>query len=174
MVKTITVTMLLLHLFLLSAQTPGSNAESRPKYNAFQQTGQEVDGFFERARSKISYSWIKCREHFSLMFTAVGDKSKYGEQDLKARARLKTEELSEQAAQFGQEVKQKAVEFGRDTRKKGEKFYQQKSDEVADDIEAKTKRIQEELRSTGSELYDDASKRFNSAADDAAKEILDR
>ena len=155
--------MFLLHLFLLSAQTPDTRAESQPKYSAFRQTGQEVDGFFERARSKISYSWFKCREHFSLMFTAVGDKSKYGEQDLKARARLKTEEFSEQA-----------VEFGRDTRKKGEKFYQQKSDEIADDIEEKTKRIQEELRNTGSEIYKDTSKRFNSAADDAAKEILDQ
>lgn len=174
MVKTMTVTMLLLHLFLLSAQTPDTRAESQPKYNAFRQTGQEVDGFFERARSKISYSWFKCREHFSLMFTAVGDKSKYGEQDLKARARLKTEEFSEQAVQFGQEVREKAVEFGRDTRKKGEKFYQQKSDEIADDIEEKTKRIQEELRNTGSEIYKDTSKRFNSAADDAAKEILDQ
>ena len=77
MVKTMTVTMFLLHLFLLSAQTPDTRAESQPKYNAFRQTGQEVDGFFERARSKISYSWFKCREHFSLMFTAVGDKSKY-------------------------------------------------------------------------------------------------
>ena len=103
-----------------------------------------------------------------------GDKSKYGEQDLKARARLKTEEFSEQAVQFGQEVREKAVEFGRDTRKKGEKFYQQKSDEIADDIEEKTKRIQEELRNTGSEIYKDTSKRFNSAADDAAKEILDQ
>ena len=109
MVKTMTVTMFLLHLFLLSAQTPDTRAESQPKYNAFRQTGQEVDGFFERARSKISYSWFKCREHFSLMFTAVGDKSKYGEQDLKARARLKTEEFSEQAVQFGQEVREKAV-----------------------------------------------------------------
>ena len=54
MVKTMTVTMFLLHLFLLSAQTPDTRAESQPKYSAFRQTGQEVDGFFDRARSKIS------------------------------------------------------------------------------------------------------------------------
>ena len=170
---TITVMMLLLNIFSLSAQTQEFSPPPSPRYNAFQQTGQEVDGFLERVRGKVSYSWFKCREHFRLMFTAVGDKSKYGEQDLKVRARLKTEEFSEQAVQFGQEVREKAVEFGRDTRKKGESFYQQKSDEVVDDIAEKTRRIQEELRNTGTGLYHDTSERFNNAADDAAEEILD-
>ena len=107
------------------------------------------------------------------MFTAVGDKSKQGERDLRTRARLKTGELSEQALDFGREVGKKALDFGRETREKGEDFYQEKSGAFSDDIEEKTRRIQEELRSAGSELQKDTSKRVDDAADAALKEMLE-
>ena len=173
--KNLIVFLLFSCIFFLCAQAPAPvpAQERMLKPDAFGQTGREVDGFLERVRGKISYSWFKCREHFSLMFTAVGDKSKQGERDLRTRARLKTGELSEQALDFGREVGKKALDFGRETREKGEDFYQEKSGAFSDDIEEKTRRIQEELRSAGSELQKDTSKRVDDAADAALNEMLE-
>ena len=173
MVRFLVVFMFFPGLLLLCAQTPAPAQERILNPDAFGQTGRDVVGFLERVRGKISYSWFKCREHFSLMFTAVGDKSKQGERDLKTRARLKTGELSEQALDFGREVGKKAIDFGKETREKGRDFYQEKSEAFSDDIEEKTRRIQEELRSAGTELQHTASEKTNDAADAAVKEILD-
>ena len=173
MAKSLTLFLLFHSILLLCAQTPTPSQDSFIKPDTFGRTGQEVDGFLERFRGKISYSWFKCREHFHLMFTAVGDKSKHGGRDLKSRARLKTEELSEQALELGREAGKKAVDFGRETTEKGRDFYQEKSDDFAKDIREETRRIQEELRNAGVKFQNDASETVNHAADAAAKEILD-
>ena len=173
MAKVLTLFLLFHGFLLLCAQTPPPAQDRIIRPDTFGQTGREVDGFLERFRGKISYSWFKCREHFSLMFTAVGDKAKHGERDLKTRARLKSGELSEQALEFGREAGKKALDFGRETREKGQDFYQEKSEVFSDDIAEKTRKIQEELRNAGTEFQRTASEKANDAADAAAKEILD-
>lgn len=122
--------------------------------NFMSELGKKADFFCNRIRFKISYSFYKSREYFTLAASAPADAVPAHKRDLKSRLNIKKDQMRKDLTKFREE----AVNKGKEQWRKG-------SEELSERFQKHKETVTDELQKMGKEFKKEARDEFNRQTD---------